>query len=111
MPLHNLDKVPKKLCHFYYQHRPCRISFPSNRVVREDCVTFENSLHSRACGCAALLVRMELSTMERVLESLGIRGLLIAIALVLWGYWYVQGKAARQVGQRHEIEQQEGLAG
>lgn len=49
--------------------------------------------------------------MERVLESLGIRGLVVAIALVLWGYWYVQGKAARQVGQRHQIEQQEGLAG
>lgn len=53
---------------------------------------------------------MELSTMERVLDSLGTRGLVIAIALVLWGYWYVQGKAARQVGHHHGIERQEGLA-
>lgn len=54
---------------------------------------------------------MELSMMERVLELLGIRGLVFAVALVLWGYWYVQGKAARQVGHHHETERQEGLVG
>lgn len=46
---------------------------------------------------------MGMGTMERVLEPLGTRGLAIAFTLVVWGYWYAQGKVARQVGQHHEI--------
>lgn len=38
-----------------------------------------------------------------VLRSLGLKGLAIAVLLVLWGSWYGQRKVARKVGLHYRI--------